>query len=251
MVSDRTIFGIVLDAETGGFTEGVALTSLSARLCRWSVGKEAWTYKLPYFNMDVEPAPGTVVSVDALRIQGLSWEDLGCGVPEPSAVFQLLEWWADAVDFVRQQPGWDSRPIPIIAHNAPFDRSRITEMIGRYLSVSRIHDGDVDVSMRVSALAHEFKRLHCGRHAVWVCTMQLAHALVADGRLEFPPVPMVPDKKEPSPSSLEGLARVLGVKGRDKSEVHVAGEDVRICAEVYTKLLHLSGALKGDGNENE
>jgi DNA polymerase III epsilon subunit-like protein len=192
--------GVMVDLETGGLAAGQsALLALAAVVFEVDA-QGAWV--LDEFSCLVEPHKETAVSDAALAVQGVSWASLesSARIDESEALLRLGEFLAPF------------RGLPLFAHNAPFDRDHLGAAIKR------------------GASGHDWLGELTGRHASWVCTLNLANALTAFGCMERPD----------GGFSLDRLAAHLGVQGR-LGKGHEALEDAQIGVRCVGKLSRIAG----------
>ncbi len=192
--------GIFVDLETGGLTAGQsALIALGVVVFEVDT-QGSWV--LDEFSLLVAPHKETTVSHAALWMQGVSWPvlDSPARIDESEALMRFGEFLAPY------------RGLPLFAHNAPFDRDHLAAAIKR------------------SASGHDWLHEITGRHANWVCTLNLANTLTAFGCMERPE----------GGFSLDRLAAHLGVQGRS-GKGHDALEDAQVGVRCVGKLARIAG----------
>ncbi len=192
---------LFLDTETGGLDpRGDALTSVSVVL--FDMTKKGMEI-LKTFNVLITPHHTLKVSEEALKVQGITFEDLTKKdrVTDAEAFKAFEEWLTE----VRAEYNIED-VLPIFAHNAPFDKGFIVEWFYRNTFVKQ----------------HPMFNSYTSRHAPWFCTIQIANLLTFTGKINKPE----------KGYSLNSLSEHFKLKVRESAEVHNSLEDCLIGAEL-------------------
>lgn len=224
--------GLYIDTETGGFDPKIhALTSISIAhfILRPDQGPVFYTA-----SVQISPHPSLLVTDEALRVQGLTGEQLQDDrrrISEEKALGGLSYWlWNEGFAYSDWEGGAPRlHTLPVWAHSADFDRGFLSAACSRYCPDWRKAEPHqlATTDLSICALA--------GRDARWSCTRYLAEYLVQKGKLEMPRKP-----DGTASVSLDPLMERLGIAGRQGAG-HDAEEDVRLGVAVLDKLLRLDG----------
>lgn len=193
---------IYIDTETGGLDPRVHALTHVAAIAFEIDAQGAWV--LDEVSLPIWLSPDANVCRRALELQGATLEMLS------DSASRLSEW--DAITRFADWLEGHEKPFNLFAHNAPFDAGFVNAWLDR--SPKHTRAGEM----------FEIK----GRHARWICTMQIAKQLAIAGRIAS------------EGFSLDSLAAHLGVQGRSGT-AHNALEDCQVGVRVTGALWRRAG----------